>query len=81
MARSTSAANTWRAITPNDGTDIPNGSPTALVCSVGGNVVLVDYRGNEMTRVFAAETIYAYQAVRIKATGTTATGIVGLYND
>ncbi|QGP80005.1 spike base protein, RCAP_Rcc01079 family [Sphingobium sp. CAP-1] len=80
MSRSTSPANRWVPITPSDSTDIPQGSPSALICSGAGNVVLVDYLGNEMTRAFAIDTIYPFQAMRVKSTGTTATGIYGLYN-
>ena len=80
MARSTSSANKWKAITPHDTNPIADGPPTAIICSGGGTVVLVDQFGNQMTRTLTAETVYPFMPVQIRATGTTATGITGLYN-
>jgi hypothetical protein len=80
MARYISSANKWKAIAPSDASNIADGPPTAIICSGDGTVVLVDQFGNQMTRSLSAETIYPFMPVQIRATGTTATGIVGLYN-
>lgn len=80
MARNVSSANMWKAITPHDTDPIADGPPSAIVCGSGGSVVLIDQFGNEMTRLLEAELIYPFMPLIIKATGTTATGITGLWN-
>jgi hypothetical protein len=80
MARNVSGANKWVAITPHNTNLIPGGSPSAIVVGVGGTVCMVDQYGNEMIRTFVAEVERPYQPVIIKVTGTTATGIYGLWN-
>jgi hypothetical protein len=80
MARGISSANKWVAITPHNTNPIAGGPPTAIVCSGAGTVTLVDQFGNEMVRTLVAEQIYPFMPSIIKLTGTTATGITGLYN-
>lgn len=66
------------AITPDDGADLGI-VPRALFCGGAGSVVLRDRNGTEAAYALAAGQILPFRPVRVLATGTTATGIVGLY--
>jgi hypothetical protein len=75
----TSPADRWFNIAPADGADLAI-VPRAIHC--GGNagtVVAVDAAGNESTFYLAQGAEKSIRPVRIKETGTTATGLVGLY--
>lgn len=75
-------ATKWVAITPNNSADIPllNGrKPRSIYATGAGNIVITDTEGTDATIVFAAGEIKPLSPVRIKATGTTATGIIGLW--
>lgn len=66
------------AITPNDGADLAV-STRALMVTTAGNVSVVTTSGD--TGVLPAlqpGVQYTIRARRVRATGTTATGIVGL---
>lgn len=66
-------------VTPDDGVDLPS-LPRALMVSGGGDLAVVLKDGSTLTLPgLAAGVIYAIRTVRILATGTTATGIKGLY--
>jgi hypothetical protein len=61
-------------ITPNDSTDLER--PTRWIrATVAGNVAAIMASGNTRTMAFAAGETRRVSATRIKATGTTATGI------
>jgi hypothetical protein len=64
-------------ITPNDGTDLAVAT-RAIRADTGGVVVLVTMSGNERTCKFADGETRAIRATRVKATGTTATGLEGM---
>lgn len=66
------------AIAPSD--TVNQATPvSALICAVGGTVSLVDAQGNVASLTLAASVIYDLPTVvRVNATGTTATGLVGL---
>jgi hypothetical protein len=64
-------------ITPDDDTDLAVAT-RAIRADVGGNVVLVAMAGPERTCRFADGETRAIRATRIKATGTTATGLEGM---
>ena len=74
-----------QAVTPDDANDLPNGVGVGLYCTVGGTVAvnLHDNLAGAGSSVAAltllAGTIYPIAISRIKATGTTATGIFALY--
>jgi uncharacterized membrane protein len=69
----------WKAITPtNDKTLEP--VPAAIMVSVDGNVAMIGDDGVSATFPLIAGTVYPMQPIVISATGTTATGIIGLYN-
>lgn len=77
------------AVTASDTVDLPNGPCDALVATTGGNIsgqfLRTDASGN--VTVLAASTltsvasneILPIQVSRVRATGTTASGIFALY--
>ena len=68
------------AVTPADGSDLPNGPCAGLVCTVGGNVnVVLAGTGTAVLTTLVAGTIYDIPLTRILSTSTTATGIFALY--
>lgn len=72
---------TGLAVTPADGTDLPNGPCAAIKVTVGGNVnVNLVGGGTAVLTSLVAGVIYNIQAGRILATSTTATGIQALYH-
>lgn len=66
------------AVTPNDSTDF-DFVPRGVYVGSTGNLVCVDSDGNEVTFVSLAIGVpHPIRPVRIKATGTSVTGIVAL---
>ena len=66
------------AITPSDTVDLPV-KPRAIRANGAGNVVLTDEGGVDITYTVAAGEILPFSPVLVKATSTTATGLVGWY--
>jgi hypothetical protein len=68
------------AVTPNDGTDLPNKPANGLVAQVAGNVS-VHFHGESTAVVIgiAAGQVLPIKVDRVLSTSTTATGIVALY--
>jgi hypothetical protein len=64
-------------IIPDDVTDLAVAT-RAIRANAAGDVVLVTMEGNERTAKFADGETRAIRATRIKATGTTATGLEGM---
>lgn len=79
MSDSTASAYTWAAVTPSNTAAIEP-RPDALFIGGGGNVSAVGEDGVSATFAVADGAYLMIQPVRINATGTTATGIVALYN-
>lgn len=77
------------AVTPADGTDLPDGPCDALYCTAGGNVAVQMVRTNAEGNVTVLATttllsvatgeILPIQVSRVLSTNTTATGIYALY--
>lgn len=68
------------AVTPSDGTDLPNGPCQALQCTVGGNInVQLAGGGTAVLTGLTAGQIVLCAAQRVMSTSTTATGINALY--
>lgn len=66
-------------VTPDDGADLTT-LPRALMVAVGGDVAVILKDGTSVTLPgLAAGVMYPVRTTRILATGTTATGIKGLY--
>ena len=72
-----SPANDVFPITPNDGADLPKVT-RAIRADAAGDVVCVMLSGDERTLKFAAAETRAVRVSRVKATGTTATGLEGI---
>ncbi len=77
------------AVTPADGTDLPNGITRGITCTVGGNIAVQLVRADAVGNVtvlasttlltVAANEVLPIGVSRILSTGTTATGIFALY--
>lgn len=67
------------AITPSDGADLPFVTRQIRVTGNAGNVVLVWANGVETTEPVVAGERLDWRVARVKATGTTATGLRGYY--
>lgn len=65
----------WSSITPNDSTDV---TYRAIWINNGGDITLRDSLGNDETFEVIDSTLLPVQPKRVMATGTTATGIIGL---
>jgi hypothetical protein len=83
MSDLTKPATIWAAITPSDTVDIPrqmnNLAPTRIYAAGAGNITMLDSNGTSALFVFAAAQTRDLSPTRIMATGTTATGIIGLW--
>ncbi|MEV5054677.1 hypothetical protein MRBLRH13_000258 [Agrobacterium radiobacter] len=67
------------AVTPSDSADLST-VPRAVCVAADGNVAMVmSGNGQEVTIAMVAGTLYPLAPTRIKATGTTATGIVAVW--
>lgn len=66
------------AITPNDSTDLAT-AVRSIYVGVGGDVCVIDTAGNTVTHVAAPQGGYLgpFHVARVKATGTTATNLIG----
>lgn len=64
-------------VTPNDTTDLPQAT-RAINVSLSGAVRLTSVSGTTATVFVAAGVAFPVRAQRIFATGTSATGIVGM---
>jgi len=76
----TNTSGACRAITPNDGADLPLPGCRAIYAGGGGDISIVDLGG--VTTVFVgvlAGSVLPVQADRVNATATTATSLVALY--
>lgn len=67
------------AITPSDTVNVFGGNIRGFMVGVAGDVAVIMVDGSTLTLTgLTAGTIYPLQVSRFLATGTTATGIVGL---
>ena len=71
------SANDAFAITPNDGVDLAVETRQILV-GVGGNLTVIMKSGTSVLFVVSAGQSLNIKVTRVMATGTTATGLVGL---
>lgn len=73
----TASGDNWVAVTPNDGADLAV-IPKALYIGGAGNIVVNGADGNAATFAVTAGQILPIRARRVRATSTTATGIVAI---
>ena len=67
------------AIAPADDADLPSATRAILVGG-GGDLSVVMLDGSEVVLPgLAAGAVYPFRVARVRATGTSATGVVGLY--
>ncbi len=64
-------------VTP--GTALASGVTRGFMVNVAGNVNITDTQGNSATIAVLAGVIYWIRLTAVTASGTTATGIFGLY--
>lgn len=67
------------SITPADNLDLPMVSRQLRVTGSGGNIALIWQGGDETIEPVSAGDILDWRIRRVKATGTTATGLRGYY--
>lgn len=79
MSNRTFSATRWAAITPSD-SDTIEPFPVAVYCGGDGDVVASGEDGTQATFAVSAGQTLLIQPLRILATGTTATGLIALYN-
>ena len=66
-------------VTPSDSTDLPQVT-RAIYCGGTGDISVVMRSGETVTfSAVQAGTVLPIEAVRVRATGTTASNLVGLY--
>ena len=78
MAEASDPASNAFAITPSDTADMPN-HPRAIYVGTAGDIKVTTTRGDVVTFSSVANGIFPVEVARVWATGTTATGLVGLY--
>jgi len=73
-------AGEWKAVTPADGSDLPDGTCNALYIGVAGDVS-VDFSGANTANVITcvAGGIIPGPFTRVRSSGTSATGIYAIY--
>lgn len=65
-------------VTPNDATDLPDGVCRALLIGAGGTLSIITAAGNTRAITVGAGLLPVGVA-RVRATGTTCTGIAAVY--
>ncbi len=69
----------FRAVTPSDTVNIANGPARSLYIGTGGTVIAINARGQAITFSNVPDgAVLPILTTRVKATGTTASGIIAL---
>lgn len=68
-----------RAVTPSDSTDLAAGVARSLYIGGAGNIAFDDAQGTTISATAVAAGLFPVLVKRVRATGTTATGILALY--
>lgn len=66
-------------ITPDDSNDLPEVTRQIRITGSAGNIAVVWSGGLETIEPVSAGDVLDWRIVRVKATGTTATGLRGYY--
>ena len=69
----------FEAVTPDDAADLPGGLCRAVYIGTGGDMVVQDRHGTELTLTVLDGAVLPFRLARVLDTGTTASGIVALY--
>lgn len=78
--RSTTGAVALRSVVPADATDLPDGVCRGLGCLVAGTASVVALADDTPQTIYLVPgAVHPVRAKRVRATGTTATGIVAYY--
>ena len=73
-------ARALRAVTPSDTAMLPDGTCRALTCGVSGTATVLADGDTVAVQIYLnAGSAMSVQAKQVKATGTTASGIVAMY--
>lgn len=67
------------AVTPNDSTDLTRITDAITASTAGNASVIFDGDSNPVTVYLLQGATYAYRIKRVRSTGTSASGIVALY--
>jgi hypothetical protein len=67
------------AVSPNDAAALPAGPCRSLFVSVGGSLTIVDLWGTVVTMSSGNNQYHPIQVSQVRATGTSASGILALY--
>ena len=67
------------SITPDDAVDLPAVTRQIRITGAAGNAVVVWATGAETTEPVLTGDVFDWRVKRVKATGTTATGLRGYY--
>jgi len=73
--------NLWGAITPSDTVDLPRVTDAILVGSTGNVAAVMQNNVAVTLTALAAGTVLPIAARRVNAAGTTATGLIALYQN
>lgn len=73
------SASALRAVTPDDGADLPDGAARGLFVGEAGDVRITDGTGVVNRIVSGAAQYHPVQVARVHASGTTAGAILALY--
>lgn len=66
-------------VAPDDGADLPFGLTRSIYVGGAGALSVVDRHGQTVDIVSAAGQYHPIRVARVRATGTTATGVIALY--
>ena len=66
-------------VTASDTVNVPGNQAAGFGCDVAGTIAFITKAGTTVTRTCLAGLIYNIAITRIKATGTTATGLFAVY--
>lgn len=67
------------AVTPSDTVDLPNGVTRAIMVGADGSLAVTYANGTSDTIYLIAGVVHPIQVLRVKSTGTTATGVKAGY--
>lgn len=77
---SISNARALRAVTPSNSDNLPDGACRGLGCLVAGNASVIAVDDTDPQTIYLTPgSVHPIRALRVRATGTAATGIVAYY--